>query len=53
MGSKGTGMLQGIYRWDREELHIAFHTYNVKERPTEFAGGNARVYYLTLKRDKP
>jgi uncharacterized protein (TIGR03067 family) len=44
--------LQGIFRWRNGEFHIAFHTYNVPERPTEFAGQNNRVYYLTLRRDR-
>jgi uncharacterized protein (TIGR03067 family) len=45
--------LQGIYRFERDQLLVAFHTYNVLERPTEFGGADNRVYYLTLKRSKP
>jgi uncharacterized protein (TIGR03067 family) len=49
----GEGKLLGIYRFDGENLQIAFHTFGVNERPTEFGGADKRVYYLTLQKDKP
>jgi uncharacterized protein (TIGR03067 family) len=49
----GTSFLRGIYRFERDQLLVAFHTYDVPDRPTEFGGANGGVYYLTLKRSKP
>jgi uncharacterized protein (TIGR03067 family) len=46
--------LVGIFRWKDGDLHVSFSIANtmVNGRPTEFDGGDARVYYMTLKRDK-
>jgi uncharacterized protein (TIGR03067 family) len=45
--------LRGIYRCDSGQLHVAFHSFWVNERPTEFDGTDKRVFHMLLKKDQP
>jgi uncharacterized protein (TIGR03067 family) len=49
----GVARLLGIYRLQRDELHVAFHTFGVNDRPTGFGGTDKRVFHMVLKRGKP